>query len=258
MTQGVAMFCYDSDFEYSRICNFNTRQIKTHLDLPVTVYTDEKTAKKITNAELVITDRPTGNARYFRPQERSIPLYNLNRKDVFLDPPYDKTLVIDVDYIVMSSCLLRLLYINYDFSCYRSVRDVTGCRRLEGSSVGHSDINFCWATVMLVTRSDRCRQIGQMIDHIQKHYKYFTRLYRVSDSNTYRNDYALSMALHQLNGMRREQCFVPGHLATIPDDVDVQVSQDRIDFQFRRDDKIIQSYMTHTDTHILNKEAEYA
>lgn len=257
MTQGVAMFCYDSDFEYSRICNFNIKQVKKFLDIPVTVYTDHVTASKIDDAEVKITARPSGNARYFRPQERSIPWYNLNRKQVFDDPPYEKTLVIDADYIVMSDCLRELLKINYDFACYRAVRDATGCRRLEGSSVGHSEINFCWATVMLVTRSDRCRQIGLMIDHIQKNYKYFMRLYRVSDSNTYRNDYALSIALHQLNGMRKESCFVPGHLVTIPDDAQVQVTHEEINFVFERDNKVIKSSLKHTDTHILNKEAYY-
>jgi hypothetical protein len=258
MTQGVAMFCYDSDFEYSRICNFNIKQIKKFLDVPVIVYTDVLTAKKIKNAEVIITSRPEGNSRFFRPQERSIPWYNLNRKDVLFDPPYDKTLVIDVDYIVMSDCLKELLKSNYDFACYKNVRDATGCRRLEGSSIGHSDIDFCWATVMLVTRSVKCKNIGYMLDHIQTNYKYFMRLYRVSDSNTYRNDYALSIALHQLNGMKNEKCFIPGNLATIPDDVPVQVSQDTVNFVFRRDNQTVRSYLKHTDVHILNKEAQYA
>ena len=257
MTQGVAMFCYDSDFEYSRICNFNIKQIEKFLELPVTVYTDPATADKIKDAHKIITPRPEGNARYFRPQERSIPWYNLNRKQVFFDPPYQRTLVIDVDYVVMSDCLRQLFQIEYDFACYKSVRDATGCSRLEGCRVGHSDIDFCWATVMLVTRSTKCRQIGEMIDYIQKNYKYFMRLYRVNDSNTYRNDYALSIALHQLNGMKKEACFLPGNLVTIPDDIDVQVSGDVINFNFQRDNQIIQSYLKNTDTHILNKEVCY-
>ena len=259
MTQGVVMFCYDSDFRYSDICNFNIRQVSEILRLPVTVYTDKHTASRIQGAEMVIvTERPEGNARFFRPQERSIPWYNLNRKQILFDPPYDRTLVIDVDYIVMSDCLRQLLECSYEFACYNSVRDITGCRRLESSRVGHSDIDFCWATVMLVTKTEKCKQIGHMIEHIQNNYKYFMRLYRVSDSNTYRNDYALSIALHQLNGFGRESCFVPGHLATIPDDVEVKVSSDAVEFNFERDNNTVTSYIKHTDVHVLNKEIQYA
>ena len=80
MTEGIAMFCYNSDFAYSSICNFNIRQIKKHIDLPVTVYTDSTTKRHIQGADdIVETDVPAGNNRYFRPQSRSIPWYNLNK-----------------------------------------------------------------------------------------------------------------------------------------------------------------------------------
>ena len=259
MTEGIAMFCYDSDFAYSRICNFNIGQIKQYLNLPVTVYTDSNTKKHIKGADSIIeTDVPAGNNRYFRPQSRSIPWYNLNRKDIFFDPPYDSTVVVDVDYVIMSDCILQLFGSNSDFLCYNSVRDATGMKSLEGSSIGHSDIDFCWATVMLVTRSDRCRRIGEMIGYIQKNYKYFMRLYRVSDANTYRNDYALSIALHQLNGFRSANCFIPGKLVTLPDQVYTKVVDGEVYFEFDRDNDKIYSRLRETDTHILNKEAVYA
>jgi hypothetical protein len=111
---------------------------------------------------------------------------------------------------------------------------------------------------MLVTRSDRCRKIGEMIGYIQKNYKYFMRLYRVSDANTYRNDYALSIALHQLNGLRKADCFIPGKLVTLPDNIYTMVSDGEVYFEFDRDNDKIYSRLRETDTHILNKEAVYA
>ena len=255
MSQGIAMFCYDSQLRYSVMCNFNIRQIKCHLDMPVTVYTDEETSPRITGADsLVMTDTPSGNRRFFKGINQLVDWHNLNRSMVLLDPPYDRTVVIDTDYIVYSSLIKDIIKTDYEFLCYVDSTDATGQGHIGNDTVGELRIPFCWATVMLITKSQTCRNIGTMMIHIRNNYNYFRRLYRISHTN-FRNDYALSIALHQLSGMMPHPHKIPGRITALTDSIKTVLGPDLVQFCYDKNGETYSGRLENVDVHVMNKEA---
>ena len=258
MRHGIVMFCYDSQLLYSVMCNFNIQQIERHLGMPVTVYTDIATARRIKGADsVIITDTPSGNRRFFRGINQLVDWHNLNRSMVLLDPPYDRTVVIDTDYIVYSSLIEDIIKTDYEFLCYVDSVDATGLGHIGNDTVGEFSIPFCWATLMLITKSQTCRNIGTMMTHIRNNYNYFRRLYRIGHTN-FRNDYALSIALHQLSGMMPHPYKIPGRITALTDDVETILATDSVNFCYEKNGETYSGQLENVDVHVMNKEAVYA
>ena len=71
-----------------------------------------------------------------------------------------------------------------------------------------------WATVIIFKKTDRAKSIFETVKYIKQHYQHFCDLYRI-DFRNFRNDYAFSIAVNQVNG-HIQQKFLPGKLPTLP------------------------------------------
>lgn len=256
-SQGVAMFCYDTEFAYSEMCNFNIGQIKTFLTRNITVYADSDTAARLDRSvDIVITPLPDPNSRYFRNINKQLTWHNANRSMIFAQPPYDKTIVIDVDYIIYSEFLKNLWQVNYDLMCYTKSCDLAGKYESHKEKVGESMIPFSWATVLLVTKSQLCRQLYFLFNHIKEHWSWYCKLYRIKTSN-FRNDFALSIALHTLNGFRNHRFGIPGVMSCVTDEAAVTLGGKKFTYSFEKNGLQYKHTSTGLDVHVLNKIVTY-
>ena len=131
----------------------------------------------------------------------TLPYYNTNRKDSLVLSPWNETILIDADYLVLDDSLDATWNSTEDLLVNKSVIDLNHVENLGGfdKRFNEMSIPLYWATVMYFKKTDRVRSIFNVIDFIKNNYTYYQQLYEFRPNNYFRNDYALSIAIHMLN-----------------------------------------------------------
>ena len=93
------------------------------------------------------------------------------------------------------------------------------------------------------------KRIFDFVKYVKQNYQHFINLYRI-DYNNFRNDYAFSIAVNQVNG-HTQQKFLPGKLPTLPAIAKVLEFKDN-GLVYRYEDKI--NFIEDQDVHVLDKE----
>lgn len=117
--------------------------------------------------------------------------------------PFDKTLVIDCDYLINNSLLNYCWKQEHDFLISKEGVDLCGFRydpRLH--SLSDKSIDFYWATVFYFEKNSNTETFFNLLGHIQDNYNYYRYVYQIQHS-LYRNDYAFSIAIHIMNGYQK-------------------------------------------------------
>jgi hypothetical protein len=219
MKRGVVIFAYNSgDIDYQAMAAWSASRISKHLNLPTTLITDTPPNDTSSFQSVVITAAESGGTRYFSDIGDNVVWYNGNRMDVYNLSPYDKTLVLDADYVVNSDQLNVLFDIPEDFLATRWAYDVTGVQTFDDLNYfGANRMPMAWATVMRFNRSRLSKHVFDMMSMVRNNWKHYCDLYGIARS-TYRNDHALSIALNTLHGHQGHWPSVPWSLATVVPD----------------------------------------
>jgi hypothetical protein len=130
------------------------------------------------------------------------PYYNTSRPDSFDLTPFDETILIDVDYLVLDDSLDNAWGSIEDIMVNKSVIDLNHTANISGfdSRLSVLGVPMYWATVMYFKKNARARVLFDLIKFIKENYKFYKGVYQFADSGYFRNDYALSIALHMLSG----------------------------------------------------------
>ena len=234
MTTGVLIFAFNNEhLDYLAMANWSAKNIRRHLGLPVAVVTDI-TVPNNYKFEKVIPATASGNeGRQFDDLNESVTWYNGNRVDAYTLSPWAKTLVLDADYVVASDQLQTILDIDQDFVAHRWAYDVSAQPTFEKNNIfGQYHMPMWWATVMMFRRSRQAQLIFECMQMIRHNWNHYKSLYNVGRT-TYRNDYALSIALGIVNGHVLNHASIPWGLATVTHNQKLsQLSPDhyRVDF----------------------------
>lgn len=110
-------------------------------------------------------------------------------------------------------------------------------------------IDMVWATVLVFRKTEKAKKIFEMVKYVKEHYPYFNEIYRIYSKN-FRNDYAFSIALEQINGFMG-YATLPIQLPTLPPDCKVLSISDQ-GLAWQGDGKIM--HTVGQDVHVLNKE----
>lgn len=279
MSRGVLMFAHNNnEIDYLKIACANALMVNKNLKVPVTLVTDEGTltwGEKALGDDLVNTcfdniiliDRnyEFKNSRNFNDTSFSIkPLqfYNCDHWKAYELSPYDETLFIDADYLIMSNALSK---------CWDSNNDVMIDSRiyspLDGDFpkiryIDDFSIKMYWATVIYFRKSDFAEFLFSLVRHIQENYRYYKDLYSFSNG-MFRNDYAFSVAIHMLNGFINTEHSVVGNLPIpgllmswdINDIHSIKDINDIVIYAEKLNSKgaYLLSRIKNTDIHIMNK-----
>lgn len=234
MTRGVVLFAFDNEaFPYRHMACWSAARIQKHLDLPVTLVTDRETNDPVFDQEIVI-DNSTSGSRYFSDADMTAAWHNHSRPQALTVTPYDQTLVLDVDYVVSSDQLLAVFDTDQDFLCHDRAWDVTGVTDYSGlNNFGRNRMPMSWATVMYFRRSQTAAMIFDLMSMVRDHWSHYRDLHGLPARNTFRNDYALSIALNTVRGHCPSGPSIPWALASVdPHHLVSQIGNDqfRIDF----------------------------
>jgi hypothetical protein len=247
MKKGVLVFCFNTEFyRYDRIAAKTIPLIKKNLGLPVTVITNYDTFKLLPPLGWVdyrLIDNQTGNTIDGKPW------HNLDRHRAYELSPYDKTLLVDIDYFCYTDNLRTLFDSDHDMMVHDKVYDLTGKGSYDFRN--NSAIPMVWATLVYFKKCEYSRAVFEMVKYVKEHYSYFCNLYRI-DFGNFRNDYAFAIALQQLNGFTRF-AVMPTKLATLPASAKVKsVNEERLIWEMDNKFGVVD-----TDVHVIDKGVAY-
>tara|TARA_R110000822_G_scaffold31217_1_gene90407 strand:+ start:372 stop:1118 length:747 start_codon:yes stop_codon:yes gene_type:complete len=207
---GVLLYCFNTEsYRYDKIAAKTIPLLRQHLGLEITVVTNDETRVHLPEQEGVtymVIENQTGN--YINQKS----WHNLDRHRAYELSPYEKTILLDIDYFCYSDYLLTLANTDQDFMVHDKVHDVTGHDSYKFAR--NSMIPMVWATVIIFKKTPRTMAIFDMVKYVKERYSYFCDLYRI-DFQNFRNDYAFAIALHQLGGFKGYET-IPNRLPTLP------------------------------------------
>jgi hypothetical protein len=223
MKRGVVIFAYNSgEIDYQALAHWSAARIRRHLDLPTTLITDTVPVDTVGFEDVIITTAEAGGTRHFSDFGHNITWYNGNRMEVCNLSPYDETLVLDADYVVCSSQLNLLFEMPQEFLAPVTAYDITNTRTFDDLNwFGTNRMPMAWATVMRFNRSLLSNSIFEMMRMIRNNWQHYRNLYGILQS-TYRNDYALSIALNTLHGHQGRWPSIPWKLASVVPDHELE------------------------------------
>lgn len=201
-TKGVLLFAKNNgQYNYVKMASVAAAAIKHHLKCAVALVTDEPVSDPIFDHVLTNTFS-TKNTR--RTSHGKAPYYNWERCDAYHISPFDETLLIDVDYIVRTDVLSNVWGSKSDYVLMSRSQRVSHDEHLEERMLSDGSIEMVWATVMYFKKTEASELLFDMFSHVRQHWDYYRTLYRISNP-IFRNDYALSIAVHALNNFEDMQ-----------------------------------------------------
>jgi len=212
-SQGVVMFAHNNDtVDYVKQSIFSAIQVKKYLKKPVTLitsntehlHTQYKKYSQVFDTVITVTEPLIfQNRDFYNGAETKInDLWkNHLRSTAYKLSPYDETIVMDTDYIVGNQNLLKCFQSKEDFLIHQQSIYINYFNKPEWKIKYISDtgMEMYWATVFYFKKTDRVREMFELIAHIKEHWAYYRFIWQIPEQN-FRNDFAFSMAIHMLNG----------------------------------------------------------
>jgi hypothetical protein len=259
MKTGAVIFAYNNDqIDYVSMAAWNARNIRRHWGLPTSLVTDYprvELASRYQEFDNVIQlERPVPGSRYFDDFQTSVDWYNGNRPSVFNVTPYDRTIVLDADYVVATGWLNAAIESTMDFWCYREAYDITVNKRLLGSETfGEHQYPMSWATVMIFTKNNKTQFLFDSMQMIRSNWQHYRDLYKIQRP-TYRNDIALSIALGLVDSSFKSLMSLGRMASILPEDTIEQLHQDHYQIGYERGGKKHYFYLQGFDFHAMGKQ----
>lgn len=212
LTTGILLFAFNTEkFDYVKMAEYSARRIQTWLNLPITLVTNVSPVTIELWDNVVIVPPPPNNTR-----DWGVWL-NMNRYMAYDLSPYDTTILLDVDYVVNSSALLKVLELPTDFACHNKTSFVMQ-PNLPQEVLSVYSFETLWATVIMFKKGTYSRSIFDCIKMIQENYDHYANIHSFVNGS-FRNDYALTLAHRIVNGhLITNENFIPWNLLHVGND----------------------------------------
>ena len=180
-SKGVLLFATNTaETDYVGIAETNAKLIEKFLGLPTTI----------------VQGHTTGNKRLV--DGAVVEWNNGGRCDAYDLSPYDQTLLIDSDYLMLDKSLLATLETVDDYAIPHKNIYVNSLATVD--SMGPYAISpMLWATAIAFNKTPKAKALFDLVKIIQKNYSYYRSLYKIQPRN-FRNDVAFTIADRIING----------------------------------------------------------
>lgn len=193
-SKGVVLFAFNTDtVDYVKIADRAAQLIHYTLNLPVTLITDHGAVTEHCDQTVVI-ENTLSNFRIG--YSGGTTWRNGNRFQAYELSPYDETILIDSDYLMLDQTLLTMLDATTD---YKLIHTNHTPERVMPNSMGVTSLNYVWATAITFKRTQKSALLFDLVGRIQRNYEYYRMLYNIQHRN-FRNDFAFAIANNILNG----------------------------------------------------------
>jgi hypothetical protein len=275
MTRGVLIFAHNNkDVDYALMSIISGQLAAKYLQVPISLITDKftiewmKESKIYQKAEalfdnIIEIEKPiTDNQRNLHDgiENKLVPFINSNRCSAYELTPYDRTLLIDSDFLIFSDTLSNYWDVDSDVLISAAINDIYDQKRVgyHDRYISDTGIHLYWATTVMFSKSEYSKTFFDLVDQIRENYEYYSDLFRF-DNRQYRNDIAFSIAKHILDGYETDTTLtLPPILSILDKDVLLDVSTSgklTMLISTNLDSNYIAAAATNLDIHIMNKQS---
>jgi len=219
-TRGILLFAHNNkEMDYAQFAYISGKFAQKQLDVPVSLVSNSGTINWLTNStpraidffdKIIITDGISSHTDQNRRFNDGSQNFKINKFDngyrslCYELSPYDKTLVIDTDLLIMNDRLKNIWDTDTDFMINRVHIDLSIDRNSsEFEKVSDPSIDFYWATAFYFEKTERTKIFFDLCQHILENYDYYRFIHQI-DSSLVRNDYIFSIAIHILGGFSNQ------------------------------------------------------
>lgn len=216
MNNGILIFAHNNkEIDYGQMAYISASYAKKNLNVPISLVTDsgtlaymEKTDKSFLEIfdKIILTDdikiEITTKRRYYDGSlnYKKADFKNVHRAWAYELSPYDKTIVIDVDLLIVNDRLKHAWDTDTDFMINKYSYDLARDREyFEFQRVSDHGIDFFWATAFYFEKTKWTKTFFDLCKHIIENYEYYRFVYRIN-APLIRNDYVFSIAIHIMGG----------------------------------------------------------
>tara|TARA_B100002019_G_scaffold291687_1_gene312576 strand:+ start:4662 stop:5501 length:840 start_codon:yes stop_codon:yes gene_type:complete len=265
MTKGVLLFANNNEqVDYVKQAIFCAKRVKKYTNLDVTLVTDSseqleqyKFYTKYIDKIITVPKAIESQQKKFFDGESYIyaTWKNFSRTTCYDITPYDQTLVIDTDFILGSSSILKCFDTPHDFLINRYAFDLNTTRdNTPELLVSNTSIPMYWATVFYFIKTERTKILFDLIGFIKDNWSFYSIIYNFI-SKKYRNDFAFSIAMHILANHKTIDWpkVIPTLYMMTDRDVLLDINDTRMSMLLQKDKDYIPASIDGSDVHIMNK-----
>jgi hypothetical protein len=273
MKKGILIFAHNSrDVDYALMSLVSAKFAKANLQVPVSLVVDKFTVEWMQTSniynlsqeifdQIIEIEKPvTQNTRVLNDgyTSKTVPFVNSNRASVWDLTPYDRTLLIDSDFLVMSNRLNEYWNVDSNVMLSPAMQDVRGDRKgILDAWVSETGIPLYWATTVMFTKNNESKIFFDLVDVIRTNYNYFADLFRFNPKQ-YRNDISFSIAKHMLNGFENGGEDLPPILTLLDKDLIHSIDKNQLRVYLNdsmSEDHVVIASIKDSDVHVMNKQS---
>lgn len=270
--QGVLLCAHDNEVvDYATLAVGCAEFIKRHLGVSISLITDSKTWESLERQwpdradhfhKVEFVDEEENSVRTYFNKEGEIQrgvFHNRSRKQAFDLTPYDETMIVDVDYLVLGNSLNRVWGSDADIRMNVGIEDLGSCPAIKMTrKINPMSMDIHWATVFYFKKNNASERFFDLVNHVAENYEFYSATYRFKGV-LYRNDFAFTIANHIMSGYSGESFVEP-----LPDDHTIFCWDQSKIIQLRDDSALFEIAtldpslkfpvrVTGRDVHIMNK-----
>lgn len=217
-TKGVCFFCYNNNqLDYVKFAHISAAFAKKNMNgINTCLITDQGTLEWLETSidkefhencfdDIVITDisnAPSNPRKHFDGpwSEFSAQFNNSNKHEIFYLSPYDKTILMDTDYIVMNDFYNYLFESDISIAMHRLARYTEHqSPYLNEQDLNEAGVHHWWSTFVYFDKSYESKLFFDTWAHVKENWDYYHMLYQFPPA-LFRTDFCVSVAVHMLNG----------------------------------------------------------
>ncbi len=274
MKRGILIYAHNNrSVDYALMAIISGGLAKKNLNVPASLVTDPSTVEWMRTSgslntasqifeNIIIVSRPeTDNQRRLHDGDTDnyVPFINSNRDSAWDLTPYDRTLLIDSDFLIMSDHLSKYWEVEDDLLIGESNNDIYDNARLGylDKYISEVGVKLYWATTVMFTKNENTKLFFDTVNFIKENYKHYADIFRFDDRQ-FRNDIAFSIAKHILDGYEESLSGrLPPVLTTLDKDILCDVKENKLQFliNHRLDNNFCAATVSNLDIHIMNKQS---
>jgi hypothetical protein len=279
-TTGVAFFAYNNaTIDYSKISVLAALYIKRHMKNSNTcLITDQWTwdwliehcGKKFAYSafdEIIVdnVEHPSNiRNNYDSPWTKFKSEFKNSNKHSIIDyTPFDRTLLLDIDFIVQNNDLDYVFETNESIAVYHDAESIIRlCPGPNEQFLYEHGIPMLWSTAIYFDKHQiESKMFFDLWAHVSENYDFYKFLYGFPGT-LYRTDYCVSIASHILNGMNKGSVIgkLPGKMINMSQKDDIAKINSLDDWIYLINDtqenwKYTLARVKNENIHVMNKRA---
>lgn len=272
---GGLIFAHNSEqIDYALLSVISAGLAKKNLQIPFTLVTDNSTLNWMKESDLyskalevfehieLFELREDNNQRRLMDGKESqiVPFKNSSRFSAYTLSPYERTLLIDSDFLINSKNLLPYLYSDHPMMISRTINPLNGSEiGIHDKYVSDTGIRLFWATCLIFDKNKENEILFSLVDHIKNNYHLYGDLYGYQNIIQFRNDIAFSIAVHIMSGFVDDNIgFLPPLVTSFDNDILIDVDLERYKILVESSlgtDAYILCSSKKLDIHLMNKQS---